>query len=140
MNAPLISSFTLISELVISTGILIVFYQAFFKNKFNTRLAFGLLAYEYLVNIVYMVYRVVTHVESSRPTSFEIMLLAFHGILSLVMILVLTSLFILAYFAQKKGSNLIRKHSRISLAILAVWFVSVLSGISVYVMEYIFKI
>ncbi len=140
MAAPLMSTFTLLSEIVITIGILMVFRQSFAKGKFNSKLAFGLLAYEYFVNIVYMVYRTLSHVETAKRPVFEIILLAGHGIISLLMIVVLTALFVMAYFASKKGINIIRKHKTVSIAIIAVWLFSVLSGFAVYFMEYVLEI
>ena len=137
MEAPIFSTITLISEIFVTMGVLYVYYFAFYKNTFKPLYAFAVLAYEIFVNVAYMVYRVLTHTETGKYQVWEVVLLALHGTLSLIMLIALIVLFVKAYLEHKKGKNFLAKHKLISLSILGVWLFSVASGCAVYFVEYI---
>ncbi|MEK6967478.1 MAG: DUF420 domain-containing protein [Nanoarchaeota archaeon] len=140
MNAPFLSTFTLVSEVFVTAGVLIVFYYGYFKNRFLSKLAFSVLAYEVFVNVAYMVARVLTHKETAKPPAFEIALLALHGTLSLIMLFAIIVTFILAHKAYKRKQNFFKKHKLITLITIIIWFISILSGVVVYIMEYVLEI
>ncbi|MBS3119974.1 hypothetical protein J4475_04080 [Candidatus Woesearchaeota archaeon] len=143
MEVPLFSTVTLFTEIIVSVGILYVFYSGYFKNRFPFRIAFLALTYELAVNVTYMAYRAVSH-EVSEPAHthhpFEIALAVFHGIFSLVMFVALIVFIVLAWLNYRRRINYFKKHKVITVAFLVLWMIAVLSGVLFYFTAYILQI
>ena len=138
MAIPIYSTITLITELFITAAVLYIFYSGYNKNKFPVVLAVIAVGYETLLNISYMVYRALTHSESSSVEStFEIALAIFHGTLSLVMFVTLVIFLFLAWKNYKNGINFFEKHKLASVTFILLWLSSVVSGILFYIIEYL---
>lgn len=138
MNPPLLSTFTLVTELLVTASVLYVFYKSYTKGIFPTKLAFTTLAYEVLFNISYMVYSSMVREahEAARVFTWKTGVAIFHGVLSLVMFVSLVVFMVLAYRAYRKGENYFREHKNLSLIFLFFWFVAILSGVFLYFSEY----
>ncbi len=138
---PVLSIITLCTELVITAIIVYVFYTGYTKNHFPTAVAFFALIYETIFNISYMVYRSIGegagHAESTISGG-KLLLAIFHGTLSLVMFLSLVVFLLLAWRKYKAGINYFREHSRITIIFLCLWALSIISGITFFVVEYLF--
>jgi len=108
-----------------------VIWTAIANVRFNRKLGFGVLAYEVIFNISYMVMRSLEHV-SEKPSVVEkpgeTALAIFHGTFSLVMFIALVIFFIVADKHYAKGENFFVHHHRLTSVFLYSWSVSVLSG------------
>ncbi len=140
LQAPIYSTLTLFAEIIISTIIYFVIYKGYKDNKFLTKLAAFTLSYEILFNISYMVLRTITHTDTKPHPPLHIALAATHGILSLIMFLSLIVFFIFAWKNYKQGINFFKKHKYFTLSFLVLWTLSVVSGILVYLFEYVLLI
>jgi hypothetical protein len=131
--APLVSTITLFTEIIVLISILYTFYSSYFKNRFPRLLVAITLIYETIFNIGYMVYRTVAHsdVLTGNMRTFAIL----HGILSLVMFILLIVLMSFAWQAYRK-ENFFRKNKCMTITFLVFWIVSVTSGIYVYFLAY----
>lgn len=135
MPPPLFSTFSLITELIVSASIFYVFYSGYKHNHFPFKLALFALSYEILFNISYMVSRSLEHVPEYKEevhSGFEIALAAFHGILSLVMFIALIVFLIIAFKKYKAGINYFKEHNTLTIMFLVLWSLSVISGIVFY--------
>lgn len=139
MNPPFYSTFTLITELFVTSSVLYVFYKGYKENVFKSKLAFATIAYEILFNISYMFMRSSTHRDDTTATKFHIMLAASHGLSSLLMFVALIVFMLVAYNNYKRGVNFFKAHSKLSGAFLTFWMISVISGVVFYVNTYFFK-
>jgi len=138
MVAPLQSTVSLITEIIISSLIIFIFYNGYKNNKFYFKLTIFTIFYEILFNISYMVYRVIEHSQSvNNDSTFEIILAIFHGTLSLIMFIALLVFLIFAFVNYKKGINYFRKHKKLTIAFLTLWLMAVFSGILFYFIEYL---
>ena len=124
------STFTLLSEIILSVCVLYVFYYGYKNGKFLTSIALPSVLYETFVNIVYMVHEsgeknaeIVEGVVKHTP--FYIGLAIFHGVF----------LFI-AWQAYKKGNNFFRNHPWLTGSFIALWLISVASGVVFYYVIY----
>ena len=137
---PLFSTFTLITELFVTATIFYVFYSGYKRNIFPAKAAFFALAYETLFNISYMVYRSVQesaeHEEEAEMTA-EIALAIFHGTLSLIMFISLIAFLVLAWRNYREGINYFKEHTTLTVTFLFLWSLSILSGITFYIIEYL---
>lgn len=135
MNAPLLSTISLITELLITVSIFYIFYKGYFQGKFLTKLAIVTILYELIFNISYMASRTphVTSNQTSATTPFAI----FHGVLSLTMFVCLIIFLIVAWSNYTKNENFFKNHTVITLLFLFFWSVSVTSGIMFYIMKYL---
>lgn len=139
MHAPLYSTITLFTELIVSAIIYYTLYQGYKHNKFPTKLAAAALLYEILFNISYMASQVPKHEKAARVESLPVILLAIvHGVLSLVMFVTLVIFFILAWRGYRKGHNYFHQHKVFTFLFLGFWTFSILSGILFYFVEYVF--
>ncbi|MEK7581299.1 MAG: hypothetical protein AAB512_03375 [Patescibacteria group bacterium] len=138
MTPPILSTFTLITEIFVTAAVLYIFYKSYKTGLFPSRLAFATLAYEVLFNISYMVYSSMVREahESTRVFTWKIGVAIFHGVLSLVMFVSLVVFMVLAYRAYRKGKNYFREHKNISFVFLFFWFAAILSGVTLYLLEY----
>jgi|SRR5579871_230547 len=135
MHIPLYSTITLCAELVISTIIFYTFYRSYKYNKFPVKLAVFALLYETFFNITYMSVRASSHTEKIE-VPWHIWLAMFHGILSLAMFVSLIIFFVLAWLKYRKGINYFKVHTNITIIFLFLWTLSILSGITFYLVEY----
>lgn len=139
MHAPLFSTLTLFTELVISAIIYFVIFQGYKNNKFYKKLAGFALLYETLFNISYMVTRVPAHAKAARAEpAYVIGLAIIHGTLSLLMFILLIVFFIVAWRKYKKEINFFKDHKFITFTFLFFWTFSIVSGILFYTLEYVF--
>ncbi|PIP60246.1 hypothetical protein COX00_04275 [Candidatus Uhrbacteria bacterium CG22_combo_CG10-13_8_21_14_all_47_17] len=136
MNAPLFSTFTLFTEILVTLAVLYAFYSGYARNRFPSLLVGITLLYETLFNISYMVFRSATHGSIADDTAFEIGLAAFHGILSLVMFVGLFVFMIVAWRHYRKGINYFRAHRALTGTFIVLWLLVVLSGLLFYVITY----
>jgi len=140
MNAPLLSIFTLIAEFCVTGIVFYVIWKAVAEVKFNKKLGFGVLLYETIFNISYMVMRSLDHANENPQTvekSGENVLGMFHGIFSLLMFLTLVVFFVVAERHYAKGENFFVHHHRMTRLFLSAWGVSVLSGAFLFVRLYL---
>ena len=139
MHAPLFSTITLGTELVISTIIYYTLYQGYKHNKFPTLLAGLALLYEVIFNISYMASRIPSQEHAAKVASgFVIALAIIHGTLSLLMFLSLVLFFVIAWTRYRKGVNYFLNHKILTLLFLIFWTFSIVSGVLFYFVEYIF--
>jgi hypothetical protein len=138
MHAPLISTITLLTEVIISTIIYFTLYQGYTQGKFPTKLAFFALIYETLFNITYMFSRVPGHTKVAKiEAPYVVGLAIIHGILSLIMFVALVIFFIAAWRNYKKEVNYFKAHKILTWTFLFFWTFSIVSGILFYFVEYV---
>lgn len=136
MNVFLFSTFTLITELLVTASVLYIFFDGYKKDKFHPKLLFITLAYESLFNINYMAHRTKS-VETAKMAPWYIALAAFHGIFSLLMFITLVIFFILAWLNFRKNVNYFKKHAVFSKIFITCWMISIISGIAFYIITYL---
>jgi len=140
MFAPLLSIATLAAELIVTSLVYFIIVDAYRRGTFRTWLAVGVLAYEVLFNISYMLSRLVAGTDAGHAeitTPYETGLAIFHGTFSLVMFLALVAFFIAAARGYARGANFFRDHARLTVAFSVAWAVSILSGILFFVALYL---
>jgi len=137
MTAPLFSTVTLATEIVVTTSVLYTFWSAYTRGRFPYVLTGITLAYEILFNVSYMVLRTATHGPITQDAPAEIALAAFHGIFSLLMLVGLVVYMTLAWRAYRKGVNYFRVHRRFTAVFIAMWLVAIASGFAFYALEYL---
>lgn len=138
MHAPLFSTITLCTELIISSIIYYTLFQGYKHNKFPTMLAGVALLYEIIFNITYMASRVPSQQKAAHAASpFLIGLAIIHGTLSLLMFLALVVFFIFAWSRYRKGHNYFASHKILTWTFLVFWTFSIVSGVLFYFVEYI---
>lgn len=134
MDSFIFSTITAISELVVTAIVLFVIFDNVKGNPLRWKLLFGTLAFEVLVNVTYMVMRAVVVMENHpEPLGNWVTLLgAFHGILSLVMLIGLIVMSIFAYQASKQKIAYFREKRALTYLFVALWGVSIASGEVLY--------
>jgi hypothetical protein len=141
MNIPLLSIFTLCTELLVTVSVVYIIRKAYTTGIFARSLAFGVLAYEVLFNITYMVSRELLHapsVEAIEESSGITTLAIFHGVFSLVMFIALVAFFVIAARAYKNGENFFLTHQKSTITFLTAWSISIFSGIFFFLLLYVF--
>lgn len=128
------STFSALSELVVTALVLYVIFTSLRGGPLRWRLLAVTLTFELLVNVAYMVQRtVVVAVHHPNPLGEWLGVLgAFHGLLSLVMFLGLIAISILAYRAERRGESFFRRRRGLTWTFVVLWLVSVLSGEVIY--------
>jgi len=138
MTIPPFSIFALFAEFCVTGIIFYVIWTAISNVRFNRKLAFGVLAYEVVFNISYMVMK--SFGESSTPSTMkssgDVALAIFHGIFSLFMFVTLILFFLVADRHYAKGENFFVHHHRLTSVFLYAWGISVLSGALFFVRLY----
>ncbi len=132
MHLPLWSVVTLCTELVVTTLVYFIIYDATLRGVFRRGLAFGVLAYEALFNISYMTSRLLkgTHDGTAQiMTPYETGLAIFHGTFSFLMFIALVVFFIVAARAYARGDHYFRTHPRTTILFVSAWGISILSGV-----------
>jgi len=140
MTAPLFSIFALVAEFCVTGVVFYVIWTAISNVRFNKKLGFGVLAYEVIFNISYMVMRSLEHVNEKpdvveKPG--EVALAIFHGTFSLVMFVALVIFFVVAERHYARGENFFVHHHRLTSVFLYAWGISVFSGALFFVRLYI---
>lgn len=136
---PLFSTFTLLTEILVTIAVLTIFHQGYKHNKFLKKLTIVTLLYETIFNISYMSYRALTHeakVGSHIHTPFHIAAAAFHGIFSIIMFIALVIFLLVAMKKYKDEHNFFKAHKIITFIFLVLWFIAILSGIFFYYLAY----
>lgn len=139
MHAPLFSTITLFTELLISGAVYYTLYSGFRHAKFPTLLATIALLYETIFNITYMARRVPGHVKVARIEAPWLVGLAIvHGVLSLIMFIALVVFFIIAWKNYRKEINYFKDHPVLTSTFIFFWTFSIVSGVLFYLVEYVF--
>lgn len=133
-NPYAFSTFAAISELVVTALVLYVIISNLRGGPFRAGLLFATLTFEVFVNVAYMINRsIVVATSHPNPLAHWVGLLgAFHGMLSLVMLIGLIVISILAYRASKRGISFFQQHRGLTYTFLVLWLISVGSGELLY--------
>jgi hypothetical protein len=124
---PAFSIFSASTELLVTAAVFYVLRRAWARGEFRGALLAVTLAFEGMVNVAYMAYRVAVPARAAAP-SWTLPFAAAHGLLSIVMYLVLVVLAFGARFGYRRGENYFRERPRATWAFVALWSLSVLSG------------
>jgi len=137
-NIPWFSTFTLLTEALVTASVLYILYSGYYKNRFPAQLTAVTLLYETLFNISYMSYRALSHVDNSThpDSSFHIALAIFHGTFSLFMFIALIIFMYFAWKNYKNGINFFQKFKKLTLVFLIAWLIAVVSGFAFYYEAY----
>jgi hypothetical protein len=131
MNGFSFSTFSAIAEIFVTIGVLTVIIQNAKGRAFNGRLALGLILFEFLVNMLYMISRMDHHSSIDYPTWFKV-LAAVHGSLSLLVFIAFAVYAAVAYSDSKKGRFFFKEHPIQKNIFIFFWMVSVISGEVMY--------
>ena len=143
MTIPVTSIVTLLAEIIITILVYYIIWYAYRTGTFLRRVAFGILLYELVFNISYMVSREVGEKDAHVYNPYETFLGIFHGIFSIIMFLTLIVFFLMAarvYPSSKKkeGKNFFRVHSYSTYVFVVAWGISIRSGILLFSSLYLF--
>jgi len=130
------STFSAVSELIVTAIVLYVIVSNLRGGPLRWKLLFGTLAFEVFVNVTYMVHRsVVITANHPDPLGDWVGILgAFHGVLSLIMLVGLLIMSGLAYRAARRGEAYFRNRRGLTHTFVALWVISVGSGELLYVL------
>lgn len=138
MTAPLWSTFSAVAEVFVTAGVLYVIIKNYRQQGFAVRLAALVIAFEFSVNMMYMIFRMressAQHAEVANPLA---PFLAAHGILSLLVFVLFVVFSYLAYVAFKRGRHFFHDHAGITWMFLGLWMISVGSGEVLYGINYL---
>ncbi len=140
MTAPFFSIFALVAELCVTTLIFYIIWTAISEVRFKRKLAFGVLAYEVIFNISYMVLKSIGEDGTSTvsmKSGGDIALAIFHGTFSLLMFVALVLFFLVADRHYAKGENFFVHHHRLTSVFLYAWGISVFSGAIFFIRLYL---
>lgn len=138
MEIPTFSIFSAISEVFVTIGVLYCIFKALGGGKFPRLLMGGILAFELLVNVVYMVSRASAADKSEELSAGMKLFYAGHGTLSLVMFLTLGAVYLVSLSNESDGKeNWFRRHRMGTYVLVAFWMVSVLTGEAIFYMRYL---
>jgi len=137
VDVPAYSIFSAVSEVFVTIAVLYSITTNLKGNKLPVKLLGGVLAFEIVVNVIYMA-RMAGRAERSTELSTGMKLFfAGHGILSLVMILGLGWLYVLSVKDMKDGRETwFRRHRGGAWFFVFLWMVSVISGEVIFFMRY----
>lgn len=125
------STFTAIAELFVTAAVFFVVYSNYQRKPFPTRIAFGVAGFEFLVNMMYMIFRMQQAPQQGLSGSM-VALYAIHGSLSLLIFIAYVTLACLAYFDSRKGRYYFREHPGQTFLFIFCWILSVGSGEILY--------
>lgn len=128
------STFTAISELFVTATVFYVVYTSWTRKPFPAKIAFGVAAFEFFVNMLYMIFRMQQGPKEGLP-DYMIALYAIHGSLSLIVFIAYVTLACLAYFDYRKGKFYFREHPVQTVIFLIFWTISVGSGEVLYFLK-----
>jgi hypothetical protein len=126
------SHFSAASELLVTAAVFYVLWRAWRHDDVRTGLLGVVLTFELFVNIAYMAIRTATASHEIARTPFMSTLLAIHGSLSLLMFVALVGFAFEAARLRREGRNAVRERPKATLAFVAFWTVSILSGEAIY--------
>lgn len=137
MHIPLFSAFTLCTELLVTASVYYIIWKAYTTGHFMRLFAFGVLGYEVLFNISYMLSRELQEGSAEVFNPYQTTLAIFHGTFSLCMFAALVIFFLLAARGYRRGENyfLLRRH--LTGAFVIAWGISILSGITFFASLYL---
>ena len=133
MPVSAFSHFSAVSELFVTAAVFYVLWRAWRHDDVRTALLAVVLAFEVLVNVAYMSWRLA--VPTVHIQQLPSWLLAGHGVLSLLMLAGLLGFAAEAARMRRQGRNLVREHPGQALAFTVFWAVSVASGEAIYLMQ-----
>ncbi len=136
MNAFVVSTITLIMELIIGTLIFWIIYRGYTKSDFSKNITFFAIFYEVIFNVGYMIYRSVAVPSVIHLSDMMKKIAMTHGILSLVMLVCVVIYFLRAYKEYGQGINSFFIHKIQTLLFILFWSISLLSGIFLYINIY----
>ena len=128
------STFTAVAELFVTTAVFYVVFCNWSKRPFPVRLAFGVAAFEFLVNMLYMIFRM-QQAPTAGLSKSMVALYAVHGSLSLLIFIAYVTLACLAYFDNRKGKFYFREHPIQTGLFIFFWILSVGSGEVLYFLK-----
>jgi phosphatidylglycerophosphate synthase len=129
------STFTAISELFVTAGVLYLVWQNYNRRGFNSRFALLLISFEFMVNMLYMTMRMGQHSQSPDSDPTFVAIAATHGIFSLLTFILLVIYATLAHSEIKKSRYFFADHPIQTKVFLVLWFISVGSGEILYFMK-----
>lgn len=135
-TAPLFSTVSAVTELLVTAAVYVFLVRAYRGTRFHGGLLAFALSYEVLVNVAYMTYRLFVPSVAEHSDGMSL-LLAFHGILSLFMLVGLIGLAMNAWRGHRQGTNTLRAHPKTTWAFGILWAISILTGEAVYVLSYL---
>lgn len=135
MSAPAFSTFSAISELFVTAAVFYVIFADLKGRPFQWKLAFTVIGFEFLVNMMYMIIRMKEHTETNLDSGF-VAFAAGHGFLSLLVFILFVIFSFLAYSASKKEKNFFRENLGMTYAFIVLWSISVVSGEILYFVNY----
>lgn len=136
--AFLLSTFTAVTELLVTAAVFTFLYQGYRRGRVLGGLVAFALTYEVLFNVAYMVFRLVAGPAGGHTYSDGMQtLLAVHGTLSLLMLFGLVALVLATVRAGRRGENHLREHPRTTVAFAALWTASIATGLWVYAATYL---
>ena len=138
MDIPIWSVVTLLTELSVTASVYFIIWKGYRTGVFLRIFAFAVLGYEALFNITYMTSRVTSVQGAVTYSPFEIGLAIFHGTFSILMFAALVGFFLAAARVYKKGENYFLTHRKLTIAFVAAWGVSILSGVTFFISLYFF--
>jgi hypothetical protein len=129
----------------VTVAVFYIIYRAYYEHYFLRGFAITVLAYELLFNISYMSSRLFGHVLSEEHAQmhhapYEIAVAAFHGIFSLLMFILLIVFFIFAIRAYGRGEQFFSNHTKLTLAFVVAWIISIFSGIFLFFLLYLHNV
>ena len=138
MHAPPFSTFSAIAEIFVTAGVLYIVLQNYRQKGFAWKLAAGVIAFEFSVNMMYMIFRMreVSAHQDAAPSPLAPFMAA-HGILSLLVFVMLVVFAYLAYVAWKRGRHFFFDHKAVTWMFLGLWMLSVGSGEVLYAITYL---
>lgn len=138
MAPPLYSTFSAITELIITAAVVWFFWSAIKHGKYRWGIIAGALFYETMFNITYMTARFFgDHGPSADYAAWYSAFLAFHGILSLLMFIALVTFVIWAFDQTGKDrANPIGERPKLAIMFLALWGISILTGEIIYALQW----
>jgi hypothetical protein len=129
------STFSAISELFVTAGVLYVVLTNYRGAGFPWKVASAVIVFEFFVNMLYMTTRMRAQSVSGEHSALHL-LAAIHGVLSLVIFALFVVLAFLAYSAAKRGENFFQQRPALTWSFIALWLVSVGSGEVFYLSRY----
>lgn len=137
MSVPAFSIFSALSEIVVTYIVLATVIGNLRGQPLRWKLLGGCLLFELCVNVMYMVNRASAVDASSGLAAGTKILLAVHGITSLVMFVLLCLLYLVATFDFKAGQpTWFQRHRAGTWAFVVAWLFAVGSGEALFIWRY----
>ena len=138
MNIPAFSIFSAVSEIAVTIIVLQTVINNLRGRPLQWKLLGACLVFEICVNVVYMIHRAAKLDAGPALTGMQQGMFAFHGILSLVMLMGLMLLYLTSTFAFKAGEpTWFQRHRGGTWAFVTMWLISVGTGEGLFVWRYL---